>query len=190
MRSLRRWPRRRASHHPSECVPTSLRHGPLRHSLAGPSKEGGPLLAVGRSALSAGNTGVSCSPAPRAGALPCRPERGWGRGTPTRTASQGSLPGRPKRASFPAPSLGMGPGAPWPGPEECPVCPRGLGWDGPSRVPGGESAASGTGIAPVAWIPLFLGLCYRPEGKTDTQHSPTRPVNLSVVLPTHRQPCS
>lgn len=194
MRTLRCWPRRRASRHRSKCAPTTFRHCPLRPSLTGPSREGGSLRAVGGSALPGPDTGASSSSGSTGpGALPWYPERSRGRGRPPGPLPKAAFvggPRGPKRVSCPAPSLGTGPGAPWPGPEDCPVCPRGLGWDGPSPIPGRESPASGSGIVPIAWVPLFLGLCYWPEGKTDTQHSPPRPVNLSVVLPTTRQLCS
>lgn len=175
------------ANHPQTLSTEAQSHGPLqrRRSAAGRRRvrtaragHGGLLLL--------GLHGVRCPPLP--------PGKGVGAEGrppgPLPKAAFGGGPRGPKRASFPAPSLGMGPGAPWPGPEDCPVCPRGLGWDGPSPIPGRESPASGSGIAPIAWAPLFLGLCYWPEGKTDTQHSPTRPANLSVVLPTTRQLCS
>lgn len=84
IRTLGRRTRGCSSHHPSECVQTSLSHCPPKHASC--------LMALtvwghqSRKVSSSGSMG-HC-------ALPCRPEGGWGRGEPTLTASQGSLGGR------------------------------------------------------------------------------------------------
>lgn len=127
----------------SECLQTSLGRRPLRH------KHGPPRAVRWPSVTQADAQARVCSSGSRGTAPSPRPQRGWGGGDPTLTASQGRLqgegPGEPPSQHTASASSPERPPPPterpaWSRATSLPLsAPRGLGWDGPSL--GGQTGS-------------------------------------------------